>query len=568
MASPEPRRAASSVQSMVKELVDQFSDPLDFYRELIQNAIDAESNRVTVALDYADGRAVVRVEDDGTGMDEAVIDDYLLVLFRSTKDQDLTKIGKFGIGFVSVFAPRPERVQVFTAKNGQSWRLDFPSYRRYDKYRMPEPRDGTLVELTKKMTAKEYGEFAAASLARIRHWCRHADTRIFFQDKAAGAGEVAVNEPFDLEGGADLRYEEEGTEAVLAFSDKPFTGFYNRGLTLKEGSIVTWAGLQVKVKSRFLEHTLTRDNVLMDANWEKVLRIVNRLVERELPQRLKADMNRLAGRIGQDPGDARARQEWARRLPFLRWLFSGRFSRWRRSDWPLFPALHGPPLSLGQVGQAVRSSDRGRTFYFDGAANPVTEALSGRDVPVLPEGDWLQELSAWTGGAQPVKASQAHCLPRPLAERSLPAALRGLLETLRQVDARCGAKYSGLLPADFDTPASSVAGRLFVTARAPGELCTLADRPRSSLLWFGRERRWALFNVRHPFLVRLARLHRQRPGLAAYLALKAMHLSDGEVPADAGRKYCNLAEKTEGLLLSQALALDEAASAQADGGAP
>ena len=142
---PRQRVAASSIQSLVRDLVDQFDRPLDFYRELIQNAIDAGSNRIDVTLEWQPpdpavpgakvegepmGRAVIRVEDDGEGMDEHVIDEYLLVLFRSTKEDDFTKIGKFGIGFVSVFAPRPDLVRVYTSKGGESWRIDFPSYKR------------------------------------------------------------------------------------------------------------------------------------------------------------------------------------------------------------------------------------------------------------------------------------------------------------------------------------------------------------------------------------------------------------------------------------------------------
>ena len=41
-------------------------------------------------------------------MDRATIEGYL-TLFRSTKEDDLTKIGKFGISFVSLFAMEPRR---------------------------------------------------------------------------------------------------------------------------------------------------------------------------------------------------------------------------------------------------------------------------------------------------------------------------------------------------------------------------------------------------------------------------------------------------------------------------
>jgi hypothetical protein len=558
MAAPSDAkgRAASSVQGLVRELVHQFTDPLDFYRELIQNSIDAESNRISVTLDYKDGRAVAGVEDDGVGMDGRIIDEFLLVLFRSTKDNDLTKIGKFGIGFVSVFAMAPERVQVFTAKNGESWRLDFPSYKHYDKYRMPALRDGTKVELTKAMTLQEYGAFSAASLAKVRYWCKHADTRIFFQDRTSGGPEVPVNEPFELDGAASLRYQEEGTEIVLGFSaePRPFCGFYNRGLTLKEGEQDFQPGLQFKIKSRFLEHTLTRDNVLMDDNYRKAMAIIARLADRELPRRLKADLVELAQAVGRNPAAEALPQEWARRLPFLRRLFSGRLSRWRRSDWAVFPVLGGKPISLAQVHAAV-SAGRG-VLYFDAAANRVTEALGRRGLPVLPEGPWVAELAAWSGGARLLRASGALYLPRPLDDQELGSELLGFIETLRRMDADCGAKYRQLLPADFDYPGSSIVDRHFVTSRAPGELGSISDRPRPSLLWLGRERLCALLNIRHPFLCRLGRLHQQRPGLAAYLCLKTMHLSDGEVPPAQGDKFCNLAEKTERRLLESALTID------------
>ena len=273
-------------QGMVLDLVNQFSDILAFYRELIQNSIDAGSNRIDVSLEYVlepggQGKAVMRVEDDGGGMDEDIIDNFLLVLFKSSKENDLTKIGKFGVGFLSVFAPKPFLVRVYTSKNMESWRLDFPNFRSYNKYKMPNPRDGTLVEVHKKVTPQEYAELSEKSLATVRYWCRHAETRIYFRDRSRGVPELQVNEPFRLPGGESLRYAEEGTEVVMAFSapeaerggdrvtytgeDKPFYGFYNRGLTLKEGrKVFIRRGVQDQVP--LPEHTITRDNVMEDEN--------------------------------------------------------------------------------------------------------------------------------------------------------------------------------------------------------------------------------------------------------------------------------------------------------------
>ena len=103
----------------LEKLVKQFADPFDCLRELVQNAMDAGTPRVEVWLQYqptADGREVVEIhiDDFGGGMDETIIDGRLTKMFASTKEDDLTKIGKFGIGFTSVFALEPDAVLLHT----------------------------------------------------------------------------------------------------------------------------------------------------------------------------------------------------------------------------------------------------------------------------------------------------------------------------------------------------------------------------------------------------------------------------------------------------------------------
>jgi len=111
MADPDLQNAA------VSNLVTQFSSKTDCFRELVQNSIDAGSTRVDVWMEYEPGDGhlgtiEIHVDDFGEGMDEAIIDGQLTQLFSSSKENDLTKIGKFGIGFVSVFALEPAGVLV------------------------------------------------------------------------------------------------------------------------------------------------------------------------------------------------------------------------------------------------------------------------------------------------------------------------------------------------------------------------------------------------------------------------------------------------------------------------
>ena len=108
------------IEEVFENLVDQFSDPFTFYRELIQNAMDAGSNQVDVFCEYDEDseRVTVTVADSGEGMSEKVIDEQLTRLFSSTKENDLTKIGKFGIGFVSNYTIKTQRVQLETERDG------------------------------------------------------------------------------------------------------------------------------------------------------------------------------------------------------------------------------------------------------------------------------------------------------------------------------------------------------------------------------------------------------------------------------------------------------------------
>ena len=80
-------------------LADLYSNPTHFVYELLQNAEDAKATKVKFRL-YQDR---LELEHDGQLFNE---DDVLSIckLLDSTKSEDLTKIGKFGIGFKSVYA--------------------------------------------------------------------------------------------------------------------------------------------------------------------------------------------------------------------------------------------------------------------------------------------------------------------------------------------------------------------------------------------------------------------------------------------------------------------------------
>src|SRR5207247_7330058 len=120
-----------------------------WFRELLQNALDANSTRM--ALDssnytskiwiYHDGESTCSIRDNGIGMSFQHIIRYLTVLGRSiwisdeleTKEQKQKSqqtIGKFGIGFASVFQDAERiyvRTRFFREIGEDGWEIDFTS---------------------------------------------------------------------------------------------------------------------------------------------------------------------------------------------------------------------------------------------------------------------------------------------------------------------------------------------------------------------------------------------------------------------------------------------------------
>src|SRR5262245_27150488 len=113
-------------------MVRQFADPYAFLRELVQNSMDAGATAIEVTLNRSpEGEVRTSVSDDGTGMTPPVIEESLLTLFSSSKEGDSTKIGKYGVGFISVLALEPDGVAIETWCNGGAWRVRLSSDHQY-----------------------------------------------------------------------------------------------------------------------------------------------------------------------------------------------------------------------------------------------------------------------------------------------------------------------------------------------------------------------------------------------------------------------------------------------------
>ena len=179
----------------MENLVNQFARPMDFLRELAQNSMDAGTPRIDIILEYevGDPKGVlsIHVVDYGDGMDEQIIDKQLTRLFSSNKENDLTKIGKFGIGFTSIFAIKPEAVLLHTGRHGEYWELLFHADRSYEKRPLTEPVSGTKITLFKR-----FDEDEAKALWQKRfvltYWCEHSEIPIYLRTNPKSTTRVRI----------------------------------------------------------------------------------------------------------------------------------------------------------------------------------------------------------------------------------------------------------------------------------------------------------------------------------------------------------------------------------------
>jgi hypothetical protein len=325
--------SAAEVDALLERLVAQFESPYDFLRELVQNAMDAGSDRVEVTLEShplrraggdsdpdADGVIFeLTILDTGAGMDEAIIDQELTRLFASGKREDRTMAGGFGIGFVSVFAWEPEAVLVHTGRGGESWELVFYADRSFDKVALEAPVEGTTISLFRRGRASEREPIADAVRESLWRWCRFCPLEISFEDLDGDDPAELIQdspEPPELGLGAGLTQAEIRGESTLrvSFAVPANAVFLRRGLILAEGgpkqllaSIAPQLGrsvehLQVWADSPLLRTTMARDSVVDDQGRVDVERRLLELVRR-LRTDLIAQLERLAA-VGEGEGEA------------------------------------------------------------------------------------------------------------------------------------------------------------------------------------------------------------------------------------------------------------------------
>ncbi|MCA9662647.1 MAG: ATP-binding protein, partial [Myxococcales bacterium] len=517
----------------------------DFLRELVQNALDAGSDRVEVRLEAAPTEGaddtlvyMLTIADTGAGMDEGIIDGELTRLFASTKGDDRTMAGGFGIGFVSVFAWRPEAVLLQTGRAGESWELLFygtggaggagdggGARRTFAKRRLDVPVEGTTITLVRRGPASEGPGIAEAVRDSLWRWCRYCRLEITFEDLTGdGPLELIQDSPSEL--GGELSHQEVAGDHTIrvAFTASPRAVLLRRGLILAEGGVAELMPglaeklgegrehLQLWVDSPSLRTTLARDKVVQDAGHgemeAKVAAVIDGLRERLLAVLVASAAVGAASPVtaASDPNtdpapDAKPRWDASahRRYAFLH----GHLAPERASVGPRLADLpvlrertRERPMTPAELGRALA----GRPLLYcgvdldeHGASNLALARSIGYPVIAAEDDDrpWLARFAADLGvGLVPLRIGLDR-VTLAAFEPACDALLDATMATLRAQ----GGRLSGVQLAIGDFPADRPLPALVASGLASTDddyivlhsADALAGGPPPTLLWFDKD---------------------------------------------------------------------------------
>ena len=355
----------------------------------------------------------------------------------------------------------------------------FGEDRSFTKTRLDLPVEGTQITLFLAGDDHRHAELVEEIRATLSHWCSHSETEITFEDRSADLrGEVGelvrINEPFEVFGDCLTRVEHQGTEIVLAYDDTPAYGFYNRGLALARSKVGDdllgprarrFSRVGFKIKSRYLEHTLSRETVLKDDNYDKAIRLLVAAADGPLRESL---LRRVEALAEDDQWELSELSEWAR----LAWhlVLDEPDVVLAARDRTLLRTVDGAAVSLADVEAA---QDRDGRVLLAPATTELTARLSELGVPVLlgyRPGTTLRDRRLREEQAEPASEALAATFElvvrylRAVRERSLSGQVRSLVGEAQVTGAaRLVQRAAGWLPRALPTFGGRKAGRALST---------------------------------------------------------------------------------------------------------
>lgn len=212
------------------------SDSWVFVRELLQNARDADAGSVvfTVEDDGATERLACR--DDGHGMSYAEARRYLFALYASSKEDDPTEAGQFGVGFWSVLRFAPTTITIRSrAIDGPGWQVTVDG--ALERVRATEDADVAVgTEVVLERPASGEGSLADDVFAAAWHHGRFLRRRDAPDvDLAVTVNGRTVNEELGLPPPC-AAFSGKGFRGVVALGEEPKVELFAHGLFVRSAA--------------------------------------------------------------------------------------------------------------------------------------------------------------------------------------------------------------------------------------------------------------------------------------------------------------------------------------------
>lgn len=387
-------RFSVDVVGLLEALTEQFPEPLLCVRELIQNAADAEAQRIDVDISYDKHRNMTRlsVRDDGRGMSSDEVQTYLTIGL-SNKDPSRDR-GRFGIGKLSPYALGFEQMVVETNSGETAHRLEFRPDGSGHVREQPEVSDtglasksaltspytdrGTSVHIYKSQTREEAEAFLRRTHTIVNESCGSLQIPLFVNG-------VAVNQILGLTTPYVVCFESGAGSGVIGVGSEPVYTLLSGGIVLEMGAPLLGDQVSYLLDAPQLSPTLSRNAVRRDSAFDNLLRSA----QAELPHLVEVAGQVLSERVARlrqsgaiveralEPND-RAVLEWLR----VRLLDPEAASNPIMESTPLLETADGDLVSANMLTDIVK---RERHIPFSRVPR-TPEEISGyvdRGIPVL-----------------------------------------------------------------------------------------------------------------------------------------------------------------------------------------
>ncbi len=213
-----------------------------FLRELAQNARDAGASRIDVRTRLKDDALILTFADNGRGMDFEHAQKFLFTLYASSKEDEVTSAGRFGVGFWAVLLIKPSLITI-ESRTRAAEQFGMAIDGGLEQHR-PIPcelkRPGTRIRLQIPVRNDQEAERTQIemrlSLSRYCRYLRQADRKNrplpIYYNKAE------ITEEFSLDGPCWMPFRTGSVEGAVGLGERPRVDLYARGLLVWHGTVL------------------------------------------------------------------------------------------------------------------------------------------------------------------------------------------------------------------------------------------------------------------------------------------------------------------------------------------